>query len=84
MDMTHRNINIINQTMQNNTSDVQVEVPKRMGLWERLFATNWGIVRICGLVAIGIGVATIHAGQVEATASVPDVASETAMVMPVE
>ena len=51
-------------------------------LSHRIFATNWGLAVIGGLVALGIGVSMLHGGYVESHAEqVPEV--ETAEILPV-
>ncbi len=47
----------------------------------RIFATNWGLAVIGGLVALGIGISMLHGGYVESHAEeIPE--AETVAVLP--
>ena len=84
MDTLNHQPQPIQHPIHNNPSTPQVNSPHHMSVRERIFHTNWGIVLIGALVAIGILAANIHAGQMEAAAETPNVVAENAAVLPVE
>ena len=52
--------------------------PKGQSISHRIFATNWGLAVIGGLVALAIGVSMLHGGRVESRAEqVPEAEQET-------
>ena len=84
MDTLNHQPQPIQQTIQNNPSTPQMTAMRRMSVRERVFNTNWGIVLIGALVAIGILAANIYADQMKSTAETPSVVAENAAVLPVE
>lgn len=44
-------------------------VPRKGGFFHTVFSTNWGLVLIGALVAIGLGVSALHADYTESNTS---------------
>lgn len=76
MKMYSKQVNQANHDAENHKMDTQ-------SISYRIFATNWGLAVIGGLVALAIGVSSIHAGHVASPSpEVPEVEAETVSVMP--
>ncbi len=55
---------------------------KRQSISHRIFATNWGLAVIGGLVALAIGVSMLHGGLAESQAEqIPEAEQETVSVL---
>ena len=57
--------------------------PKKISLSHRIFATNWGLAVIGGLVALAIGVSMFHGGYVNSQVEqAPEPEQETLTLLP--
>ena len=62
---------------------VQADAYNNNSILHRIFATNWGLAVIGGLVALAIGVSAFQGGQVNSVAEeIPEAEIETVAVIP--
>ncbi|MBQ9780275.1 MAG: hypothetical protein IJW00_04955 [Clostridia bacterium] len=71
-----------NEIIAENTAGVY-KSPKKISLSHRIFATNWGLAVIGGLVALAIGVSMLHGGYANSQSDqAPEPEQETVALLP--
>ncbi len=76
--------------MYNKQNDIHLEPvshghqdPPSPRISNRIFATNWGLAIIGGLIALAIGVSMLHNGYAESRAEMsPEMEQETVALLP--